>query len=140
MPYTTHRRVLLLGTLLAAALVAALLVSTAHAGSKSSTVTLNEFKVSPSPKSVSHGKVTFTVKNKGEMEHELVVLKTSKAASKLAVSGNRASAKGAVGEVEDIAGGKSKKLTLNLKAGHYVLICNLPGHYKGGMRSDFTVK
>jgi uncharacterized cupredoxin-like copper-binding protein len=140
MPYTSHRRVLLLGALVAAALLAALLVATAHAGSKSSTVTLSEFKVSPSPKSVSHGKVTFTVKNQGDMEHELVVIKTSKAASKLPVSGNRASDKGAVGEVEDIAGGKSKKLTLNLKAGHYVLICNLPGHYKGGMRSDFTVK
>jgi uncharacterized cupredoxin-like copper-binding protein len=140
MPYTTHRRVLLLGALLAAALVAALLVSTAHAGSRSTTVTLREFKVSPSPKSVSHGKVTFTVSNKGDMEHELVVIKTSKSASKLPVSGNRASEKGAVGEVQDIAGGKSKKLTLNLKAGHYVLICNLTGHYKGGMRSDFTVK
>ncbi len=140
MPYTTHRRVLLLGALLAAALVAAVMVSTSNAASKSSTVTLSEFKVSPSPKSVSHGKVTFTVKNKGDMEHELVVIKTSKAASKLPVSGKSASEKGAVGEVEDIAGGKSKKLTLNLKAGHYVLICNLPGHYKGGMRSDFTVK
>jgi copper(I)-binding protein len=86
MPYTTHRRVLLLGTLLAAALVAALLVATAHAGTKSSTVTLSEFKVSPSPKSVSHGKVTFTVKNKGDMKHELVVIKTSAAASKLSVS------------------------------------------------------
>jgi uncharacterized cupredoxin-like copper-binding protein len=89
---------------------------------------------------VSAGKVTFTVSDKGDMQHELVVIKTSKSASKLPVSGNRASDKGAVGEVEDIAGGKSKKLTLNLKAGHYVLICNLPGHYKGGMRSDFTVK
>jgi hypothetical protein len=48
------------------------------------------------------------------MEHELVVIKTSKAASKLSGSGNRASGKGSVGEVEDIAGGKSKKLTLNL--------------------------
>ena len=59
---------------------------------------------------------------------------------KASVSGNKASEKGSVSEVEDIAGGKSKKLTANLKAGHYVLICNLPGHYKGGMRSDFTVK
>jgi uncharacterized cupredoxin-like copper-binding protein len=103
-------------------------------------VTLREFKVSPSPKSVTHGKVTFSVKNAGKMEHELFVIKTSKSASKLPLSGSGASDKGAVGEVEDIASGKSKKLTLNLKPGHYVLICNMPGHYKGGMRSDFTVK
>ena len=138
----SHRRVGLLGMLaVLAAIIAAVAVATnSDAASKSSTVTLSEFKVSPSPKSVSHGKVTFNVKNKGDMEHELVVIKTSKSASKLPVSGNRASDKGSVGEVEDIAGGKSKKLTLNLKAGHYVLICNIPGHYKGGMRSDFTVK
>jgi uncharacterized cupredoxin-like copper-binding protein len=74
------------------------------------------------------------------MEHELVVIKTSKAANELPVSYRRASDKGSVGEVEDIAGGKSKQLTLNLKKGHYVLVCNLPGHYKAGMRTDFTVK
>jgi uncharacterized cupredoxin-like copper-binding protein len=142
MPFISHRRVGLLGIVaVLAAFVAAIVVATnSDAASKSSTVTLSEFKVSPSPKSVSHGKVTFTVKNKGHMEHELVVMKTTKSASKLPVSGSRASDKGSVGEVEDIGAGKSKKLTLNLKKGHYVLICNIPGHYKGGMRSDFTVK
>ena len=56
------------------------------------------------------------------------------------MSGGRASEKGAVGGVEDIAGGRSKKLSLNLSKGHYVLICNLPGHYAAGMRADLTVK
>ncbi len=27
-----------------------------------------------------------------------------------------------------------------LKKGHYALICNLPGHYQGGMHADFTVR
>jgi uncharacterized cupredoxin-like copper-binding protein len=31
-------------------------------------------------------------------------------------------------------------LAANLEAGHYVLVCNLPGHYQGGMRVDLTVK
>jgi uncharacterized cupredoxin-like copper-binding protein len=60
-------------------------------------------------------------------------------ASKLPVSGKAASENSAVGEVEDVAAGTSKKLTLNLKKGHYVLICNIPGHYKSGMHADFTV-
>src|SRR4051794_40859587 len=142
MSFTSHRRMGLLGLLaaLAAVIAAVVLATNSNAASKSTTVTLSDFKVAPSPKSVSHGKVTFTVKNKGDMEHELVVIKTSKSASKLPVSGSRASDKGAVGEVEDLASGKSKKLTLNLKPGRYVLICNMPGHYKAGMRSDFTVK
>src|SRR3954470_2427341 len=143
MSFIPHRRVGLLGLIaaFAAIIVAVALASTSDAASKSTTVTLSEFKISPSPKSASAGKVTFTVKNKGDMEHEMIVVKTSTAASKFKVGGNnRVSEKGSVGEVEDLAGGKSKKLTLNLKKGHYVLLCNIPGHYKGGMRADFTVK
>ena len=138
----SHRRAGLLGLLavLAAVIVAIVVAATSNAASKSTAVTLSEFKVAAAPKSVSHGKVTFKVKNAGDMEHQLVVLKTAKAANQLPVSGNRAGDEGSVGEVEDIASGKSKNLTLNLKKGHYVLLCNLPGHYKAGMRTDFTVK
>jgi uncharacterized cupredoxin-like copper-binding protein len=120
------------------ALVAAALAATAMAAS-SRNVALSEFKVGLTKKSAAHGRVTFVVKNSGEFEHELVVVKTSRRASKLPVSGKEASEKGAGGEVEDVAAGKSKKLTLNLKKGHYVLICNIPGHYKSGMHADFTV-
>jgi uncharacterized cupredoxin-like copper-binding protein len=142
MSFISHRRAGLLGliALFAAILVAVAIASTSDAASKSSKVTLSEFKISASPKSVSAGKVTFTVKNAGDMTHEMAVIKTTKAASKLPVSYNRASEKGKVGGAEDIGAGKSKKLTLTLKKGHYVLICNIRGHYKGGMRADFTVK
>jgi uncharacterized cupredoxin-like copper-binding protein len=126
--------------LFAAILVAVAIASTSDAASKSSKVTLSEFKISASPKSVSAGKVTFTVSNQGHMTHEMAVIRTTKAASKLPVSYNRASEKGKVGEAADIGAGKSKTLALTLKKGHYVLICNIRGHYKGGMRADFTVK
>ena len=75
--------------------------------------------------------MTLAVKNSGEFEHELVVVRTSRRASKLPVSGKEASEKGAVGEVEDIGAGKTKRLTLSLKKGHYVLICNIAGHVRG---------
>ena len=141
MPFPLHRRALLLaGALLVVAIVAVVLVASASAGSRSATVTLRDGKVSPSPTSVTHGKVTFTVRNRGTMEHELVVIKTTRRASRLPVSRGRASEKGSVGEAEDIAAGRSKRLTLRLSKGHYALICNLPGHYAGGMRADFTVK
>jgi uncharacterized cupredoxin-like copper-binding protein len=70
----------------------------------------------------------------------MVVVKTSKPAGKLTVRNGRASEKGSVGEVEDLAKGRTKRLSLNLEKGHYVLICNLPGHYEAGMRTDFTVR
>ena len=35
--------------------------------------------------------------------------------------------------------GSSQDLKVNLAAGKYVLICNLPAHYKQGMHTAFTV-
>ena len=134
MPFFPYRRILLGG--LAASLV---LATTALAGGTTK-VTMREFTLSASPKSVTAGKVTFSVRNTGDDEHALTVIRTTKAASKLPQSSGRASEKGKVGEVEDIAAGKTKRLTVSLKKGHYVLICNIPGHYSGGMRADFTVK
>lgn len=109
------------------------------AGTAVVNVKLSDFKVAPSKASAKAGKVTFVVKNAARMEHELVVIKTARKASKLPVKGDKASEKGEVGEVEDIEGGKTKRLTLTLKKGHYALICNVSGHYQAGMHADFTV-
>ena len=127
----------LLGAL---AVTAAVAVPVAVADASTSLgVKLSDFKVTPAKKSISHGKVTFVVKNSAGMEHEMVVIKTTKKAAALAGAGGKASEKGSVGEVE-VAGGKTKRLTLNLKKGHYALICNIGGHYAAGMHADLTVK
>jgi uncharacterized cupredoxin-like copper-binding protein len=123
-------------TMAAAVLVVAPATDAASTGS----VKLSDFKVTPSKTSATHGRVTFRVKNAAGMEHELVVIKTSRKAAKLPTSSSgKASEKGSVGEVE-LGAGKSKSLTLNLKKGHYALICNVGGHYKAGMHADFTVR
>lgn len=101
-------------------------------------VTLNEMNIIPAPDSAQAGKVTFDVKNGGQLPHEMVVLKTEKKADALG-SGQTVPEAGSVGETGDVAAGASKKLTLNLKKGHYALICNIPGHYAAGMHADFTV-
>ncbi|MGZ5683971.1 MAG: plastocyanin/azurin family copper-binding protein [Usitatibacter sp.] len=44
-----------------------------------------------------------------------------------------------LGEIADLAPGKTGKLTLNLKSGTYLLICNQPGHYKDGMLAKVIV-
>src|ERR1700750_2287287 len=115
-----HRRAIV-GALAACLVPIAAVSSALAAASKSVKVTESEFKVSPSPKTVSAGKVTFSVKNSGDVEHELVIVKTSTAASKLKISGGRASTKGTVKEIEDIASGKSRSASVTLKKGHYVL-------------------
>jgi uncharacterized cupredoxin-like copper-binding protein len=44
-----------------------------------------------------------------------------------------------MGEVSELDAGKNGTLTVSLAAGHYVLICNIAGHYRQGMHVDFTV-
>ena len=102
-------------------------------------VTLKEFTVSPTPATGRAGTVTFRVRNAGAVRHEFVVLRTNKAAGDL-LKGSEASEAGNVGEIGDVKPGATKTLRLDLKAGHYALICNLPGHYAAGQRADFVVK
>jgi uncharacterized cupredoxin-like copper-binding protein len=124
----------------AAVLVALALAGPAQAAAPKVSVKLDEFKVIPKPKSAKAGKVTFTAKNAGKIVHELVVLKTNVAPAKLKVKGAKAVEKGRVGKVQNIQPGKAKKLTLKLKKGKYVLLCNVPGHYQAGQRIGFIVK
>ena len=44
-----------------------------------------------------------------------------------------------LGEIANLAPGKTGKLTLNLKPGTYVLFCNEPGHYQDRMVTRLTV-
>ena len=112
-----------------------------HALATSVTVTESEMKVTASVKRVPAGKVTFIVRNTGTTEHELVVLRHNGSADGLPVVHFKAaedeSAK--VGEAEGLKPGKSTRLTLNLKPGRYVLLCNIVGHYQLGMRTGLLV-
>jgi uncharacterized cupredoxin-like copper-binding protein len=102
-------------------------------------VQVDEFSVFPGTQGAPTGKVRFVVTNIGTIEHEFVVLKTAKPAGNL-LKGNEASESGAVGEIGGVPAGQARTLNLTLKAGHYSLICNLPGHYKTGQFADFYVR
>jgi uncharacterized cupredoxin-like copper-binding protein len=103
-------------------------------------VHLNEFSVTPQTRSVRPGEVTFEAANDGQSPHELAVIKTNKAPGALKVTKGVADETGDLGEAEDIDAGSSKSVTLVLKPGHYLLICNLAGHYQAGMHTAFTVR
>ena len=91
--------------------------------------------------SIAAGTVTFTVINEGVKKHEFVVLSTETPTDKLKVEGDEVveDAYDVTDEIEDIAPGTTEKLTVDLTAGHYALICNLKGHYRMGMWADLTV-
>ena len=102
-------------------------------------VQVDEFSVFPGTQGAPRGKVRFVVTNIGTVKHEFVVLKTNKPAGNL-LKGNEADETGAVGEIGGVPPGQARTLTLTLKAGHYALICNLPGHYRTGQFADFYVR
>jgi mono/diheme cytochrome c family protein/uncharacterized cupredoxin-like copper-binding protein len=107
--------------------------------------------VTVAPTLVNAGKVTFVVKNAGTIVHELIVLKTSTPFDQLPIvdggdppapvtsGANKVSEETSVGETGDVAKGTTKSVTLTLKKGSYVLVCNIAQHYGLGMRAIFTV-
>lgn len=100
-----------------------------------------EFSMVPAVTDATAGNVTFTVTNSGAMVHEFMVVPTDTDAAGLPTEADgSAKEDAAVGEIPDMAPGATASVTLNLKAGSYALICNIPGHYAGGMRADFTIR
>jgi uncharacterized cupredoxin-like copper-binding protein len=103
------------------------------------------------PATVPAGKVKFVVTNNGTVIHEMIVLKTKLPFDKLPVADAgdpphrvttgavKVDESKSVGETGDIAKGKTKSVTLKLKKGPYVLVCNVAKHYGLGMRAAFTV-
>jgi uncharacterized cupredoxin-like copper-binding protein len=102
-------------------------------------VTLKEFKLTPSVKSIPSGKVTFLAKNTGKLKHELAIVRTDKAPGRFPIKAGKAVVE-EYGVVEDIAPGKTGRLTITMKRGKYVFLCNVPGHYKAGQYAAFTVR
>jgi len=96
------------------------------------TVVINDRSFQLSPPTVQAGKVTFVVRNAGTKTAQFVVIKTNRAPKALPMEGNRASEAGKKGEIAKIARGATKRITLTLAPGKYVLIGNQPGDYKRG--------
>jgi uncharacterized cupredoxin-like copper-binding protein len=44
------------------------------------------------------------------------------------------------GEVSDLKPGARGRITLSLKPGTYLLVCNEPGHYRSGMFTKLVVE
>ena len=120
--------------------------STTAAGTpqKSVSMVMTDFKFNPDDVTVAAGDVKITQKNEGGVKHEFVLLKTDAAPDSFPVKGaeiNEDTAGTNVGEIPDVPPGKTVSKTFkNLKPGKYVFVCNLPGHYAGGMYGSMTVQ
>jgi uncharacterized cupredoxin-like copper-binding protein len=104
-------------------------------------VSEKDFKIS-APATVRAGDVRLVVSNHGPDDHELVVVRAPIVGELpmrrdgLTVDED-AIEHATAGAVEPEPSGTVSKLDIHLKPGRYVLLCNMSGHYLGGM--DRTV-
>jgi len=107
--------------------------------------------VAASPSAVRAGTVSFRVWNAGMMVHELVVmpLPAAGAGTRPVGADGEVSETGSLGEAssscgegsgQGIAPGAASWVSLDLRTGHYELICNLPDHYALGMFAELDVQ
>lgn len=100
--------------------------------------------IDATPHEVKAGDVTFEVTNTStDLIHEMVVipLASPTAAPPYNAAENEIDedAAGAIGEVSETEPGKTGSVTLRLKPGTYMLVCNVMGHYAMGMWTLLTV-
>jgi caa(3)-type oxidase subunit IV len=101
------------------------------------------FQITLSQYSAQAGPVTFHIVNGADdMLHEFLIFETDLKPDELPtdMSGRvQEDALTTLATAEDIPPSHSRDITVNMAAGHYVMICNLPGHYEQGMRVEFNV-
>lgn len=102
------------------------------------------------PQVIATGTISFLVRNRGQLVHELTVMPVTASGpgSRRTDSDGTVSEDGALGHAESacasgegdgIPPGSASWLTLKLTPGQYELICNEPWHYRNGMYDVLTV-
>jgi uncharacterized cupredoxin-like copper-binding protein len=118
------------------------------------TVTLQDASVDPSISrmvmttdisSVKAGRVTLEAVNQSKtLLHEVLVVLALPEGKELPYDTKKETLveqrMHSLGEISELKPGARGKLTLNLKPGTYVLLCNQPGHYKSGMSTKLVVE
>jgi uncharacterized cupredoxin-like copper-binding protein len=106
-------------------------------------VVLDEYHVTLSEASANSGKFTFKVHNGGQEKHEFVILKTDLNPDSLPQESGKIKEDTAgvehVDELDGVDAGKDRNLTVDLKPGTYIFVCNIPGHAHQGMIAHFKI-
>jgi len=106
------------------------------------TATLTGSAITLTATSAPAGPVLFQALNSGSTPHRFVVVRTNLEAGALPIKGDRVdlAALEVIGAIDSVAPTNTESIRLELTAGRYVLLCDLPGHYAAGMRAAFTVR
>ena len=102
-----------------------------------------DFKIAVSTNHVDAGEVVFRDRNIGPDAHELIVVRSDRAGLRLRADGMTVDEDGLekliVGALEPGSAGETRELRVHLVPGTYTLLCNMYGHYMGGMHSTLVV-
>jgi uncharacterized cupredoxin-like copper-binding protein len=108
-------------------------------------VLLRDFHITAPSAPIKAGDVRLMLINRGPTVHELVLARTELRASKLPIGPDGLSvsehdpAVKKIDEVPEVRLHQRVEFDVHLRPGHYVLFCNLEGHYLSGMHQDLTV-
>jgi uncharacterized cupredoxin-like copper-binding protein len=102
-----------------------------------------DFQISVSRTHLEPGAVVFRAVNSGPDAHELIVVRSDLAHLRLRADGMTVDEAGMrraiVGSLEPAPAGAKRELRVTLRTGTYTLLCNMYGHYMGGMHSTLVV-
>ena len=113
------------------------------AGKDMSKVTMG---IALSTEAVKTGQVTFEVFNSSkDMVHEVIIARLKDMTTPLAYLAtdrkvDEEKSEYHLGEVSELEPGMTGALRLELKPGHYLIYCNIQGHYMAGMWTILTVR
>jgi uncharacterized cupredoxin-like copper-binding protein len=112
-------------------------------GATSVPVVERDFNISV-PRHLNAGHVVLSVRNDGPTMHELIVVRAHDSQLPFRASGltvdEEALEPEIAGALEPGAPGEVRHLDVRLRPGRYEFICNMTGHYLGGMETDVVVK
>jgi uncharacterized cupredoxin-like copper-binding protein len=106
-------------------------------------ITERDFSIK-APKVVSAGDTVLRVKNSGPDDHELLLIRADESALPMRGDGltvdEESLEKSELGVLEPGDPGTVRELAAHLVPGRYVLLCNMSGHYLGGMHAVLVVR
>lgn len=114
-------------------------------------ITADEYSFDGMPRRLTAGEHRLQLLNSGDEPHEMVIVRLKDGVSSvdevLALPEEEAMTKvEIVGQAQAEPGRKSEKLTVNLDAGRYALLCFIPTgeggppHFEQGMKTEFVVQ
>ncbi len=115
-------------------------------------VTLDEYSVVTDVDSLPEGPIKFDIKNVGERDHELLIVRSDIPGGELPTEDDGSVDEGAAGvdvkhDIDEIDEGDETIRSFSLDPGNYVLLCNIvedidgteTSHYAKGMWTEFTI-